>query len=198
MLPIVAIGAVALAGLILESCTGDRGARGEDGDQGPRGPQGVAGPRGPEGLRGPAGPQGSQGARGIDGFQGPAGPQGPRGGGIDFSRCVPRSVGANTNPSSSAVSYAILDCGPGNMVVNGGCRIAFDPPPARSQTQVINGPCTRAATFLTTSMATCAGLSEVESGLRTWLCAGTYTIDSRITSYPTIGVIAYGLCCPRP
>ncbi len=28
MLPIVAIGAVALAGLILESCTGDRGARG--------------------------------------------------------------------------------------------------------------------------------------------------------------------------
>lgn len=73
MLPIVALGVVALADFLLEGCTGDRGPRGDQGPEGPQGPQGPQGPRGYNGDRGPAGPQGIQGPRGP---QGPEGPQG--------------------------------------------------------------------------------------------------------------------------
>lgn len=205
MLPIVAIGAVALAGLLLESCTGDRGPqgpRGDRGSEGPEGPQGRPGNPGSPGATGPAGRNGSQGPVGPQGPMGLQGPTGLRGAGIDWSRCVPRSTSFNSNTRSMASATAMLDCGLGNVVINGGCRIILPPSPTtptgrQLDTQIINGPCTRIATFLVLSTATCLGLSEAESAARVWLCSGGYTIDSRITSYPTINVAAYALCCPR-
>lgn len=205
MFPIIAIGAVALAGLFLESCTGDRGPsgeRGSSGPQGPQGPQGYRGNNGDRGLQGAQGSSGPQGIRGNDGFQGPQGPQGPRGSGIDWSRCIPRSVGFNTNPRNSPLAIARLDCGSGNMVVNGGCRIIVPPltnPRGRAvDTQILNGPCMGTILSLLLPTNPCSGLSELESGIRVWLCAGGYIIDSSITSYPTVSVAASGLCCPRP
>lgn len=204
MLPIVAIGAVAIAGLILESCTGDRGARGENGDQGPSGPQGPAGPTGPTGPQGPAGSS----VRGPAGPTGPMGLQGPSGRSINYSSCIWRHTPYVTNNRSASGSLRYtaatsIDCGAGNIIINPGCE--FYQISGGNQynvtNQKISAPCNsdtnRTSVLLSDAVpGLCPSITLVESALRTWMCLN-HLYNGGYSSPPLVGVMAYGLCCPR-
>ena len=66
----IALGAIALATLLLVGCSGPQGPQGQ---AGPPGEKGEAGPAGPKGDAGPAGPKGDQGPPGAAGSAGSAG-----------------------------------------------------------------------------------------------------------------------------
>ncbi len=164
----------------------------DDGDQGPRGPAGPAGPTGPTGPIGPAGSS----VRGPAGPTGPIGPEGPRGAGIDWSRCVPR-LSALIGNSDTNRAISMVDCGTGNIALNGGCQTVWTPPSRVLQTgsiATLQGPCTffnRSLVF--TPGTPCTGLSDLESS-RIWFCAQNYIGTGPI---PNLVVSAYALCCPR-
>lgn len=189
MLPIVALGAVALAGYLLSGCQGERGPQGERGSEGPQGPQGANGPRGADGFRGPAGPQGSagsQGPRGSDGFQGPPGPRGP---GINYSSC--RFV--NRPFSGRQGAGGQLDCGPGQIILNAGCGYASNTP----ITLLISGPCNSILTgpilFDPRPGPLCfGGVPDSEAGIRGYICRALTNNSST-----TVSLNIYATCCPR-
>lgn len=206
MLPIVALGVVALAGYLLSGCQGERGERGERGSEGPPGPQGAIGPRGADGFRGPVGPTGPtgpQGPRGNDGFQGPPGRS------VDYSTCIWRHTDFVGNDRGRTdylryVAATSIDCGPGRIIVNPGCHFFLLGAPVSSN-EKISGPCNSIVNSYfqglfsprTSISGLCpSGISNEESALRTWMCLNSEAPSTRADF--AIGVMAYGLCCVRP
>jgi hypothetical protein len=113
---------------------GLRGATGETGPQGavgPAGAQGVAGLNGAQGIAGPLGSQGVAGPSGATGAQGPQGPKGDTGAegapgpAISKDRVyVAEDEHTFTNAQiGDSLSWSAL-CDDGDVVLNGGCRIA--------------------------------------------------------------------------
>lgn len=123
-----ATGATGAAG-----ATGPTGVTGATGATGPTGATGAAsavpGPQGIQGIQGPAGPTGAdsavagpQGPQGIQGATGPTGPAGPTG-----SATVSLTEYSNNSNCVSSLPYTAqveATCGPGKLVVSGGCEAA--------------------------------------------------------------------------
>lgn len=183
MLPLVALGAVALGSIFLSGC------RGEQGPPGPRGSQGPEGDRGPQGPSGPRGPQGPQGPQGSPGLPGPA---------IDYTACRFERRGPFTNNDGTGRSLGILDCGAGNILMQGGC--AFSEPVTPAGHYRVSAPCTSETKrpfidFGSTSL--CLGIPDDEAMLRMWVCRDDVNASSGVSSLAA-GVTVFGVCCPRP
>lgn len=186
MLPIVAIGAVALAGLLLESCTGERGPRGENGSEGPRGFTGDPGPQGPPGRAGERGPQGIQRPQGPIGSMGLQGPAGPRGPGILWSGCreVHRSFTARQGVTGE------LDCGSGQVAVSGGFSISTN---GAIPTWFLEGPCSSAIKSFIVPGALCfGGIPDSEAIIR-----GRYCSVLTPNATTNVSITIFLACCPR-
>lgn len=206
MLPIVAIGAVALAGLLLESCTGDRGPQGPRGDRGSEGPEGPQGRPGDPGAMGPAGRNGSQGPSGP---QGPMGLQGPAGRAINYSSCIWRRSDFVTNNMSASgnfrhVAATSIDCGAGNIIMNPGCEFTYisGANQYNVSNQTISASCNSDTNqnnilFAPFISGLCPSITLAESALRTWMCVN-YRYNGGNTSPSLLGARAYALCCSRP
>jgi hypothetical protein len=65
----IALGAIALATVLLVGCSGPQGPQGQAGPPGEKGEAGPAGPAGPKGDAGPPGPMGPAGSAGSGGLR---------------------------------------------------------------------------------------------------------------------------------
>ncbi|GEM_PF-6514496 len=185
--------------------SGEKGPPGPIGPAGPTGPQGQEGPRGFEGAgglpgpRGPTGPMGPEGPRGQDGYQGPQGIQGPQGfpgvagPGINWSACRFQSTPLISNNIGPGNTYAILDCGPSEIILNGACSIV-NPSPI-GLLHFYSGPCSSTIISQLGGPADCLGLPDNESILRAWYCRA---ITGQTVSGISNTVRASATCCPRP
>ncbi len=175
---------------MLEGCKGDRG------------PQGERGPEGPRGDRGAQGPQGDPGDQGPRGLQGPPGTPGTGGSGIDWTRCRSISDGFITDNVSRGYASTIIDCGPGQRLISGGCSFIESGLSGTYSHWSVNAPCsTQSTTSILPLMPgpECLGLPDNEALIRTWICRNALTRGGAPIPGDTLSasVRIYATCCPR-
>ena len=102
------------------------GTQGPPGPTGATGPPGPAGPQGTQGIQGPPGSTGATGAAGATGAKGPSG--------------ITQLNATNTYPESETITRDsnsianLVDCDPGDIVINGGYTVTPNEPSTASLT----------------------------------------------------------------
>jgi hypothetical protein len=105
---------------------------GTQGPPGPTGETGPPGPVGPQGIQGPPGSTGATGAAGAIGAPGATGARGPSG--------ITQLNATNTYPESETITRDsnsitnLVDCDPGDIVINGGYTVTPNEPSTASLT----------------------------------------------------------------